>query len=177
MNGIIQKAFKEIRREDFVREEDRYLVDADIALPIGFGQTISQPYTVTVMLEMLKPEKGQKILDIGSGSGWTITLLAYIVGSQGKVIGLERVPELVQFGRNNLAKYSFSQAEIIEWSQIGYPGEAPYDRILVSAASDYVPTKLIEELKDDGILVMPINNSLIALRKKEGFVFVPLILK
>ena len=169
------EAMRKMDRAFFVRKEDTALAYLDTALPIGFGQTISQPYTVAIMLEMLEPRNGQKILDVGSGSGWTTALLAEISGRKKKVIGLERVPELVRFGQNNLAKYPFPQAEIIEWSEIGYPREAPYDRILVSAAAESIPQELVNQLSDNGILVMPVGDSLVAVKKKIGFIFVPFI--
>ncbi len=108
----IIEAFKKIDRKDFVKEE--FLEEAyfDTPLPIGFGQTISQPYTVAFMLELLEPKEGDTVLDIGSGSGWTTALLAYIVGNKGKVIGVERIKELVEFGKKNLAKYKFKNAHI-----------------------------------------------------------------
>jgi len=97
-------AFQAVDRIDFVPL--KYLDEAygDYPLPIGYGQTISQPFTVAFMLELLQPQKGDKILDVGSGSGWTTALLAHIVQEEGSVRGIELIPELVAFGKKNLNK-------------------------------------------------------------------------
>src|SRR3990167_1867675 len=103
----IEEAFEKVNRKNFVPEELIDSVGLDAPLPIGFGQTISQPTTVKMMLEWLEPQPGDKILDVGSGSGWTSALLAHLVGSKGKVFAVERIPELVDFGRQNSAKLNF----------------------------------------------------------------------
>jgi len=138
------------------------------------------------MLELLQPQKGNKILDIGSGSGWTTALLAQIVGKEGKVFGVEKITQLVSFGKENLEKYHFFNVEIRKaGKELGLKKEAPFDRILVSAAAQFIPQKLVEQLKIGGIMVMPVNNSLlriekisnkkIKLQRLKGFVFVPLV--
>jgi len=178
-------AFTKIDRADFVLDPNDSELYADHPLPIGHGQTISQPTTVAMMLEMLQPKEGQKILDIGSGSGWTTALLAYIVGDKGSVIGLERVSYLVKFGNNNLKKYDFQNAKITQAKDaLGLEGET-FDRILVSAAAQEFPLKLTQQLNIGGRLVIPIKNSIYEIVKKEngeiegiehyGFTFVPLI--
>jgi protein-L-isoaspartate(D-aspartate) O-methyltransferase len=182
----IIEAFKKIDRQDFVPEE--YQADAYInaPLPIGFSQTISQPLTVAFMLELLEPKTGEKILDVGSGSGWTTALLSEIAGLAGRVWGVERIPELVDFGQKNLAKYKFKNAEIVlSGAEIGLPDKAPFDKILVSAAAEKIPEELKNQLKAGGRMVIPIQNKVTLLEKisganfkiKEfsGFSFVPLI--
>ncbi|MCD6094825.1 protein-L-isoaspartate O-methyltransferase [bacterium] len=192
----IQKAFQKIKRIDFLPEEFKYLAEVDEALPIGRGQTISQPSVVAFMIELLQPKEGDKILDVGSGSGWTTALLASIVGEKGRVIGVELIPELKEFGERNVAKYNFIEKGIVEFicadGSQGYKTAAPYDKILVSAAAqERVPIALKEQLKQQGRIVIPIGNSIYLLIKKEydfknqryrfekheypGFVFVPLI--
>jgi protein-L-isoaspartate(D-aspartate) O-methyltransferase len=182
----IAQAFKEIDRKDFVGTENKPATYQDRPLPIGSGQTISQPSTVAFMLEKLDPKSGNKILDIGSGSGWTTALLGYLVGPKGRVIGLERIPELVEFGRNNLAKYNLKNTAILKAKEeIGHPHEGPFDRILVSAESDYLPIELIDQLKAGGRLVLPIQGAIEVVSKEvdgsinqesyPGFVFVPLV--
>jgi len=125
----IIKAFQKVKREDFLPKEIKGLAELNEALPIGYGQTISQPLVVAFMLELLQPREGEKILDIGSGSGWTSALLAEIVGEKGKVIAMEIVPELVEFGKNNVKKYNFIEKKIVEFvwgdGSKGYPKEAP----------------------------------------------------
>jgi protein-L-isoaspartate(D-aspartate) O-methyltransferase len=183
-------AFLKIDRKDFVKEE--YIDQAyfDTPLPTLMGQTISQPYVVAFMLELLQPQKGQKILDIGFGSGWTTSLLAEIVGENGKVYGIEVVPEVFEFGKKNIEKYNFLQKGIVEVFLMdgskGFPEKAPFDRILVSAASKKIPEEMILQLKDGGILVIPDFEGIWKVKKingkieKEyhyGFVFVPLVEK
>ncbi|NOR58883.1 MAG: L-isoaspartyl protein carboxyl methyltransferase [Sulfurimonas sp.] len=181
----IIEAFKNIDRADFVYDPSVSDVYEDYPLQIGYRQTISQPTTVAMMLEMLSPRKGQKVLDIGSGSGWTTALLSFIVGDRGSVVGVERVEELVGFGGVNLNKYGFYNSKIIQaGNKLGIPGEK-FDRILVSAAADEFPIELTEQLKNNGKLVIPISSSIYEITKKEnaeveviehyGFTFVPLI--
>ena len=182
----LESAFRIIDRADFVTEDHKVEAYEDYPLLIGFGQTISQPTTVAFMLELLDLEKGDKALDVGSGSGWTTALIAEIVKPQGKVWGVEIIPELVEFGRKNLAKHKLPNAEIIQaGKQMGLSEHAPYDKILVSAEAEDLPDELISQLKEGGIMVIPIKNTLYKLEKlaggkiKEtafpGFVFVPLV--
>jgi len=182
----IVSAFTSIDRADFVKPEDILIAYEDIPLSIGYGQTISQPFTVAFMLEELKPRKNNVVLDIGSGSGWTTALLAHIIGEEGKVFGLELIPELVEFGRINLQKYKLDNARI-EKSESGVLGipEQKFDRILVSASAGKVPEALITQLKPSGVLVVPVENSILRITKDNkdtveiqefpGFAFVPLL--
>lgn len=181
----IIKAFEDIDRADFVFDRSVSDVYEDYPLGIGHGQTISQPTTVAMMFEMLSPRSGDKVLDIGSGSGWTTALLADIVGESGYVTGLERVEKLVEFGSHNLKKYKFKNAKIIHAKEgLGIEGEQ-FDRILVSAAADEFPLELTQQLKVGGKLVIPVRSSIYELTKTEngeldtikhyGFRFVPLI--
>jgi len=182
----ITEAFTNVDRVDFVQDPTASDVYGDYPLPIGYGQTISQPTTVAMMLEMLEPKKEQKILDIGTGSGWTTALLGFIAGESGSVTGVERVAELVKYGNKNLQKYNFKNVKIIQaQDKLGVVGEK-FDRILVSAAADKFPSELAEQLKVDGKLVIPVQNSIYEVTKNKdgklegveyyGFTFVPLIL-
>jgi len=103
----IIEAFSQIKREDFVLAEDKDQAYLNDVLPLGFGQTISQPLVVAFMLELLQPSPGEKILDVGSGSGWTTALFSYLVKPKGKVIALEIIKELKDFGEKNVKKYNF----------------------------------------------------------------------
>ncbi len=181
----IIEAFRHVDRADFVADRSAIDIYEDYPLGIGNSQTISQPRTVAMMLEMLSPKEGDKILDIGSGSGWTTALLTYIAGESGSVTGVERVSELVRFGSSNLKKYNFKNAKIVQaGDELGIAGEK-FDRILVSAAADELPYELIKQLKVGGKLVIPIQSSVFEIIKKEsgefdvnehyGFAFVPLI--
>ncbi len=190
-NPAILEAFKSIRREDFVPLDVQELASFNEALPIGYNQTISQPLVVGFMLELLEPKRGERILDIGAGSGWTCALLSYIVGKEGKVIGLEVIPELAEFGKKNVAKYSFIERGIAKYlcqdASHGYPLEAPYDGILVSASlsKKELPRAWREQLKTGGNIVVPIQESIWVFTKKSetefkeqeypGFVFVPFV--
>lgn len=183
----IIEAFRNVDRADFILPEDREDAYGDYPLSIGCGATISQPLTVAFMLELLQPQEGNKILDVGSGSGWTTVLLAYLVGKKGKVIGVEIIPELVKLGREHLNKYQFPQAQIkqAKEGEYGFPEEAPFDKILVSAAAEELPRELVQQLKEGGWIVVPVKNSIWQINKKEngeiekeefsGFYFVPLV--
>ncbi len=182
---LLIRCFERIDRKDFVPEEERGAAYGDFPLPIGLGQTISQPYTVAFMLELLGVEAGERVLDIGSGSGWTTALLACAVGPSGSVTGLERLEDLVRFGNKNLAKYDFPRAEILQaGAELGIPGRR-FDRILVSASAARFPRELIDQLLPGGVLVIPVGHSIFRVEKREGgeavydeypgFIFVPLI--
>jgi len=187
----IIEAFKKIKRVDFLPQDMKNLAEVNEALPIGYGQTISQPLVVAFMLELLQPREGEKILDVGSGSGWTTALLAHIVGEKGKVIAIEIVPELVEFGKNNVKKYNFLERKIVEFvlgdGSNGCKTEAPFDKILVSATAKECYQSWKEQLKIGGRIVAPIGNSIWLFIKKTknefdqfeypGFVFVPLVVK
>lgn len=181
----IEAAFRAVERIEFVPPESRPAAYYDEPVHIGHDQTISQPSTVARMLELLDPQPGMRILDIGSGSGWTTALLAHIVGPGGSVLGLERVDELVEFGAANLAAHNLRHAHIRKTgTELGAPQEAPFDRILVSAAARSFPETLVSQLVDNGILVVPVRDAIWKatkvenqplFEKYEGFVFVPLI--
>lgn len=182
-------AFSEMHRIEFVQSEFEGIADANIPLPIGHGQTISQPMTVAIMMELLDPQKDQNILDVGSGSGWTTAILSYIVGSNGKVTAMERIPELCELGKKNVDKFKYAKKGIAEFhsgdGSQGYPHNAPYDRILVSAVTEEIPKALKDQLKIGGKIVIPVHNDIWYLKKngdddfyKEeypGFSFVPLV--
>ncbi len=189
----IIEAFKKIKREDFVPEDLKEKAVLNIPLPTKYGQTISQPLTVAFTMELLQPKKGDKILDIGAGSGWTAALLAQIAGARGKVYAIERIPELKEFGEKNTAKYNFIKKGIAEFfcadGSKGLSCKAPFDKIHVAAAAEEIPQALKEQLKMGGKLVIPImgdfSHDLVLLEKKDknkykethypGFIFVPLI--
>jgi protein-L-isoaspartate(D-aspartate) O-methyltransferase len=188
------KAFKTVERRDFLRPEDSGREEINAPLDIGYGQTISQPETVVFMLEKLQPESGEKILDVGCGSGWTTALLAEAVGDKGKVYAIERIPDLKKFAEANINKYDYIKNGtvyiICSDGFYGLPEFSPFDKILVSAASEEIPSELIKELKIGGRLVMPVGKKSVSqsitamdkiseaeFKKREypGFIFVPLI--
>ncbi len=186
----IIEAFQKINRTDFVTEECKGDACVNAPLPIGFEQTISQPLTVALMMELLEPKPGEKILDVGAGSGWTVALLAELVGEEGKIIGIERIPELKEMAEKNVGKYDFIKKKIVELINAdgskGYRKEAPFDKIIAAAAAQGdVPVAWKRQLKIGGRIVAPVENSVIVIDKtgkndynvKEhfGFSFVPLV--
>jgi len=187
----IIEAFRKIQRVDFLPDDIKDLAELNEALPIGFGQTISQPLVVAFMMELLNPQPGEKILDIGSGSGWTSALLGEIVGDSGKVIAIEIIPELKEFGRKNVAKYSFIEKKIVSFFSVdgskGLKREAPFDKILASASAEKLPKAWKDQLKIGSRIVTPVGSSIwLFIKKSEsefeekeypGFAFVPLIEK
>lgn len=183
-SSALIEAFTKVDRRDFVPPELSTLAYVDEPLPIGFGQTISQPTTVAFMFELLQLAQGQKILDVGSGSGWTTALLATVAGPSGNVFGVEKVNELIELGAANLKKYPSRATIQPSGSELGLPGQAPFDRILVSAAGETIPPALVAQLTAAGTMVLPVQGSVWQVTKtpggktvaKEfpGFVFVPL---
>jgi protein-L-isoaspartate(D-aspartate) O-methyltransferase len=185
--GSVEEVFAVIDRAKFMPANVRHLANLDQAVPIGYGQTISQPYTVGKMLQWLDPQPGDKVLDVGSGSGWTTALLACLVGPKGQVFAVERIPELVEFGQQNVDKFGFKNTRFsTAGEELGLPDEAPFDRILVSAAADQFPEELMDQLNINGKLVIPIQSDILEItktpkkngrdvRKHPGFVFVPLL--
>jgi len=200
--SLIIEAFKTIKREDFVPENLKDEADINAPLPIGQGQTISQPLTVAFMLELLQPKPGDKILDIGSGSGWQTAMLAYIVSQHGnlksqapnpkqipnsnnqnskqagRVYAIERIPELMEFGKNNVKKYNFLEKGIVEFicadASKGWPNIATcselvegFDKIIVAAAAKKILKPWKDQLKVGGRIVTPIENSIWLLIKKK----------
>jgi len=185
----IIEAFNAIDRKDFVREEAKEEAYGNYPLAIGFEQTISQPLTVAFMLELLEPKVGEKILDVGAGSGWQTAMLAKIVGEQGKIFAVERIPELKKFAEENISKYGFVEngiAKILEGDgSKGLTEEAPYDKIIAAATAEEIPQAWKDQLKMGGRIVAPVGQSIIVLDKTGqnqfaqkqyfGFNFVPLI--
>lgn len=171
MDARIDEAFAAVPRADFLPPEQVRSAGVDRALPIGYGQTNSQPTTVRNLLALLDAQPGDRVLDVGCGSGWTTALLAELVGSGGEVIGVEVVPELVEFGRANLAREELPWARIepADPDVLGKPEQAPYDRILVSAEASQVPRALVDQLVEGGRLVVPVAGQLVEARRTPGW--------
>jgi protein-L-isoaspartate(D-aspartate) O-methyltransferase len=154
-------------RRDFLPARERPMADEDRPLPIGGGQTNSQPSTVADMVTLLEVDPGMRVLDVGSGSGWTTAILAHLVGPKGQVVGVELDPHLAYWGGTNLHKYAVPWAHIheAETGVLGWPALAPYDRILVSAEADELPRELVDQLGPDGIMVIPVAGTLLRLTR------------
>ncbi len=162
----IIEAFLKVDRADFVRKGFLDSAYGDFPLPIGEGQTISQPYTVAFMLELLQPEEDSLVLDVGCGSCWTTALFATIA-KKGRVIGVEIVKELIEFCKGNLEKYNFDNVEIYNADKLP-PDGGTFDRILVSAAARELPEVLVNAMRENAIMVIPINSSIFKVEKIDG---------
>ena len=190
--GFPQKildAFSKVPREKFIPYQLRGKAYDDTALPIGQGQTISQPYTIAVMLSELGLKTGDKVLEIGSGYGYVLALISELVGKGGRVIGMEIISELAEKSKENLEDYK--NVKVFHKSgSAGFPEKAPFDGILISAACRDIPEKLMGQLKNGGILVAPkgsrFEQDIIAIKRRAknefeiikripGFVFVPFV--
>ncbi len=178
----IVNAISKVKREDFVQVEEEGYAYEDIPLPIGYDQTISQPSTTAFMLNLLELKQGQKVLEIGSGSGYALALISEITKGS-KVYGLERIKELTIKSKKLLENYK--STEIINRNGVGGLSElAPFDRILISASCPDVPRHLYTQLNDHGIIVTAVKQSIFQIKKENGqinekefpgFAFVPLI--
>ena len=180
-SGALDEAFAACPRTDFLPEDQRRFARLDRPLPIGWGQTNSQPTTVRNLLTLLDVRPGQRVLDVGCGSAWTTALLAHLVGPDGEVVGVEIVPGLVTFGRSRLGERPNARVRQALPGVLGLPDGAPYDRILVSAEARTLPVPLVEQLADDGVLVVPVNGILLEVRpgpevvEHGRYAFVPLV--
>jgi len=184
----VESALRKIPRHEFVPESELDYAYNNEPLPIMKRQTISQPGVVTRMTEWLDVKDGQKILEIGTGSGWQSAILSYLVGT-GDVYSIERHPELVKFAQENLKKLDIDNVHVILGDgTLGYPDESPYDRIIITAACSEIPLPLLDQLKEDGLILAPVGDSsqslillqksskgLVEIKKQSKYVFVPLV--
>jgi protein-L-isoaspartate(D-aspartate) O-methyltransferase len=166
----VTAAFEAFPRTGFLPRRQRRMASFDGPLSIGHGQTNSQPRTVDAMLRLLRVEPGQRVLDVGSGSGWTTALLAHLTGDSGEVLGVEIEADLVRFGSDNLAATHQPWASIhqAEPGVLGLPGKAPYDRILVSAEPRSLPDELVDQLSDGGRMVIPVYGTMLLVVREGG---------
>ena len=153
------KAFSEIRREEFIPELLKESAYEDVPLPLIRGKTISQPTTVMLMTHALELKKGQKVFEIGTGSGYQSAIISRIIGEKGKLVTAEVVPELVHFAKENLKRAGISNVFVYEEDgSKGMPSEAPFDRIIITAACREFPHKLVEQLKPEGMIIGPVGS-------------------
>ena len=150
----IINAFSKVRREEFLPDNMKLRAYDDTALPIGEGQTISQPYTIATMLSLLSFKKSEKVLEIGSGCGYVLALISEIVGTKGKVYGIEIIKSLANKSGINLQDYNNTEVYNKNGSD-GLIEKSPFDRIIISAAIHEIPENIIGQLKNGGILVAP----------------------
>ena len=166
----VEQAMAATPRRAFLPDDQRDVAHLDQPLPIGYGQTNSQPTTVRNMLHALDVRPGQHVLDVGAGSGWTTAILGRLVGPDGCVLGLELQPELAAWGRDNLmaAGLPWTRLDPAEPGLLGRPQEAPYDRILVSAEARELPEVLVEQLAEGGTMVLPVAGRLLRVHRPAG---------
>ena len=171
----IEAAFAALPREGFLRPADRKRAAYDGPLDIGSGQTSSQPRTVSAMLRLLDVAPGQRVLDVGSGSGWTTALLAHLTGPTGRVVGVELLPEVLAMALGNLRpRHPNIQLHLADPAVLGWPAEAPYDRVLVSADAATLPNALVRQVRPGGVLVGPVAGEMLRVERHGRYVFVPL---
>jgi len=152
----ILEAFRAVPREEFLADEYRDLAYGDHPLPIEAGQTISQPYIVALMIQAAEIKPGDKVLEIGAGSGYAAAVMSRIAG---KVIAIERQHELVKVASERLERLGYDNVRILEGDGTrGCPDEAPFDAILAAASGSHVPQPLIDQLADGGRIVMPVGD-------------------
>jgi protein-L-isoaspartate(D-aspartate) O-methyltransferase len=179
------QAFAATPRGRFLPRSSRLRASYDGPIAIGRGQTNSQPRTVAAMLRLLEVREGDRVLDVGSGSGWSTALLAHLTGPDGEVLGVELEPTLVEFGRRNLSRVHrpWARIEPADPDRLGRPDAAPYDRILVSAEARALPQELVDQLSDGGRMVVPVFGTMLLVRRTAtatevsehgGYRFVPL---
>lgn len=183
----VESALRNIPRHEFVPKSELDYAYNNEPLPIMKNQTISQPGVVTRMTEWLDVRDGQKILEIGTGSGWQSAIISYLVGS-GSVYSVERHPELVKFAQENLKKLKIDNVHVsLGDGSLGYPQASPYDRIIITAACDEIPLPLIEQLNEGGLILAPVGDSsqslvllqktskgIVEIKNQSKYVFVPL---
>jgi protein-L-isoaspartate(D-aspartate) O-methyltransferase len=155
VDEAVLRAMERVPRELFVPETERARAYDDAALPLAHGQTISQPYMVARIAEALATRPGQRVLDVGTGSGYQAAVLAEL-GTE--VITIERIPELAERARANLAEAGYETVEVVVGDgTLGVPERAPFDAIAVAAAAPELPETLYEQLRPRGRLVVPVG--------------------
>ena len=183
----VLEAMNRVKRHLFVPPELRDQAYGDYPLPIGGGQTISAPHMVAMMCDYLKLERGDKVLEIGAGSGYHAAVIAELIGAEGRVYTVERLALLVDFSTRNLREAGYKNVVVVSGDgTLGLPEYAPFNKICVTCAAPAVPPPLLEQLETGGRMVIPIGRyiqELYLVEKKNGIVkqskcevvFVPLI--
>jgi len=152
----ILEAFRSVPREEFLADEYRDIAYGDHPIPIEVGQTISQPYIVALMIHAAEIKCGDRVLEVGAGSGYAAAVMSRIAG---EVIAMERQAELVAVAQERMQRLGYDNVRIVEGDGTrGWPGEAPYDAILAAASGSHVPPAWVEQLTDGGRIVMPVGD-------------------
>jgi protein-L-isoaspartate(D-aspartate) O-methyltransferase len=162
----IVSAFQSVPREFFMDEAMKLQAYVDNAQPIGFGQTISQPSLVAMMLYELEITQTSKCLEVGAGSGYVSALFGRLAD---EVYGLELLPELARIAQDKLRQMGINNVRVISADgSLGYPSKAPFDRIMISAGAKSLPETLVEQLAEGGVMIIPLNGVLTKVRKIGG---------
>ena len=148
-----------VKREEFMPESIRYAAYADRPQDIGQGQTISAPHMVAIMVEAMRAKEGQRVLEIGGGSGYHAAVMAHVVGGSGHVFTVERIESLAERARVNLGTAGLSDrvTVVLGDGSCGWQEFAPYDRISVACAAPDVPEPMMMQLSDGGMLLIPVG--------------------
>jgi protein-L-isoaspartate(D-aspartate) O-methyltransferase len=184
----IEAALRKVPRDRFVPERSLDMAWENTALSIGYGQTISQPFVVALMTQLLELTPESRILEIGTGSGYQAALLGELAG---EVYSIEVVPELAELAKTRLAEMGYANVHVRAGNgRLGWPEAAPFDGVIVTAAAEEIPASLVEQLRPGGRMVIPVNTSwygqdlILGVRGEDGelqtrnilgVVFVPLV--
>ena len=153
---LILNAFREVPREAFVSPANAHMAYGDHPLPIEAGQTISQPYIVALMIQAAGLKPGDRVLEVGAGSGYAAAVMSRIAR---RVVGIERQHALVEVARERMERLGFGNVEIVEGDgTMGWPSQAPYEAILAAASGSHVPEALIAQIAPGGSIVMPVGD-------------------
>jgi len=187
VDDAVADALRDVDRRGFLPRAAVRWAAADRPLEIGHGQTCSQPSTVAAMLRLLAVPAGARVLDVGSGSGWTTALLARLVGPEGTVLGLERHPDLAARGAAGVRRTGMTWARVAHATPgvLGAPREGGWDRVLVSAAATRLPDELVDQVANGGRMVIPVRHVMVLVTRDDDgrvsasehgtYSFVPLI--
>lgn len=174
-SSVVLEAMRMVPRDEFVPSDLKSQAWANRPLPIGQGQTISQPYTVAFMLELAGVGRDDQVLEIGGGCGYAAACAGWIVGTDGRVVAVEILEELALRASSILAKLGYGHVSVVSGDgKEGYQSGAPYDRIVVSATAPEIPQALLDQMAIGGTLVMPVKKGASSvmtrvLRTKAGY--------
>ncbi|VVB53655.1 Protein-L-isoaspartate O-methyltransferase [uncultured archaeon] len=185
----VRDALMRVPRHLFVPDEVRQNAYEDCPLPVGLGQTISAPHMVALMTESLDVKPGQNVLEVGCGSGYQAAVLSVLLNGEGSLVTVERIPELADLARKRLADLGYGNVKVVVGDgSLGWPSDAPFDRVLVTAGAPGVPVALVSQLKVGGMLLVPVggrgfqelflvekSGAGVSRRSLGGVVFVPLV--